>query len=138
MSNLNRDNVTGTGANVLPPPVVHKTAVPVVPVAAAPVAPVVPMQNLSLGEKVVHEPERIIEHKPILEKEVLNEPVLEVKREHHIQPIIHETEHRVQPIIKTEATTEQPIIEQVPLHPLQPLPPCQTSLYSLLLVGRKS
>jgi hypothetical protein len=111
MSNL---NVTGTGANVIPPPVVHKTAVPAVPVAAAvPVVPVAPMQNLSLADKVVHEAERVIRHEPIREKEVLNESTLQVQREHHIQPIIHETEHRIQPIIKTQATTEQPIIEQV-------------------------
>jgi hypothetical protein len=70
------------------------------------------MEGLSLADRVVHEPEQIIRHEPILEKEILQEPALEVKREHHIQPIIHEREHRIQPIVKTEATTEQPIIVQ--------------------------
>jgi hypothetical protein len=82
-------------------PVVHTAAVPVVP-----------MQGLSLADRVVHEPEQVIRHAPLIEKEIVNERTLEVKREHHIQPIVHETEHRIQPIIKTEATTEQPVIVQ--------------------------
>lgn len=75
------------------------------PVAAAPVTPI---------GKVVHEPERIINHAPLLEKEILTEHPVEVKREHHIQPVIHETVHQIQPIIKTQATTETPVIVQVP------------------------
>lgn len=109
-------NPTGTGANIITPaPVVHKPGI-LPTAAAAPVAPVAPvagMQNLSLGDRVVHEAEKVIKHAPIVEKEILNESTLEVKREHHIQPIIHETERRIQPIIKTEATTERPVIMQV-------------------------
>ncbi|ELR12123.1 uncharacterized protein ACA1_139850 [Acanthamoeba castellanii str. Neff] len=93
-------------------PVVHTAAVPVVPVVHTAAVPVVPMQGLSLADRVVHEPEQVIRHAPLIEKEIVNERTLEVKREHHIQPIVHETEHRIQPIIKTEATTEQPVIVQ--------------------------
>jgi hypothetical protein len=100
---------TGTGLGAAP----LVTPAPVVPVAATPVAPpVAGMEGLSLADRVVHEPEQIIRHEPILEKEVLREPTVQVQREHHIQPVIHETEHRIQPIIKTEATTERPVIVQ--------------------------
>ncbi len=95
-------------------PVVHTSAVPVVvpAVPVVPVVPVMPMQGLSLADRVVHEPEQVIRHAPLVEKEIINERPVELRREHHIQPVVHETEHRVQPIIKTEATTEQPVIVQ--------------------------
>jgi hypothetical protein len=108
---------TGTGlgaASALPvapgAPVVHSAAVPVAPVVVAPVGG---MQNLSLGDKVVHEAERVIQHQPLVEKQVINERPVEVKHEHHIQPVVHETEHRIQPIIKTQATTQTTVIETV-------------------------
>src|SRR3712207_4480579 len=56
---------------------------------------------------------QIIEHQPLVEKEVLVEHPVEVRREHHIQPVIHEREHQIQPIIKTQVTTEQRVVETV-------------------------
>jgi len=93
-------------------PVVHvQVTAPAATVAPAP--PVAAMSELSVeNAKVMHQPQQVIEHQPIIEKEILKENPLRVQHEHHIQPIIHEVEHRVQPIIKTQATTESPVIVQ--------------------------
>lgn len=103
-----RHSLTGTGLGATP----TANAVPVaassseVPLARG-------MQALSLDGRVVHEPEQVIRHAPLVEKEILNEATLEVRREHHIQPIIHETERQVQPIIMTEVSTERPVMIKV-------------------------
>jgi hypothetical protein len=76
-------------------------------------APIIERAALPAGLEAVERagPEGIL-HKAKLEKQVLVEHPVEVRREHHVQPIIHEREHRIQPIIKTEATAERPVIEQ--------------------------
>lgn len=56
---------------------------------------------------------RIVEHQPVVERQVFMEHPVEIRREHHIQPIIHETEHQIQPIIKTQVTTENRVVETV-------------------------
>jgi len=92
----------------------HVPVVHVQPAATvAPTPPVAAMSELSIQEaKVRHQPQQVIEHQPIIEKEIFKENAIQVQHEHHIQPIIHEVEHRVQPIIKTQATTESPVIVQ--------------------------
>jgi hypothetical protein len=76
-------------------------------------APIIERAALPVGLEAVERagPEGIL-HKAKLEREVVLEHPVEVRREHHVQPIIHEREHRIQPIIKTQATTERPVIEQ--------------------------
>jgi hypothetical protein len=39
-------------------------------------------------------------HAPKVETMVVDERPVEVRREHHVQPIIHEREHRIQPTIE--------------------------------------
>jgi len=80
--------------NVMMPPIIEKPK---------------EMGGLEPVEKVA--PEGVI-HKPRLEKEVVIEHPVRVKREHHIQPIIHEREHHIQPIIKQEGSAEQRVVEQ--------------------------
>jgi hypothetical protein len=97
------------------PPVVEAAVPSSVPppLPPRPAVTLAAMAAMRGGDGVVHEPERVIEHAPILEKEIINERPVQVQHEHHIQPVVHEVEHRVQPIIKTEATTATTIIEKV-------------------------
>jgi hypothetical protein len=84
------------------------------PLPPRPAVTLAAMAAMRGGSGVVHEPERVIEHAPILEKEIINERPVQVQHEHHIQPVVHEVEHRIQPIIKTEAITATTVIEKVP------------------------
>jgi hypothetical protein len=59
------------------------------------------------GAPIVHGATNVIQHQPIVEREVVVERPVEVRREHHIQPVIHEREHQIQPVIRTEVTTER-------------------------------
>jgi hypothetical protein len=56
---------------------------------------------------VMHGATNVVEHQPIVESEIVMEHPVEIRREHHIQPIIHRTERQIQPIIRTEVTTER-------------------------------
>jgi hypothetical protein len=56
---------------------------------------------------IVHGATNVIQHQPIIERSVVVERPVEVRREHHIQPVIHEREHQIQPVIRTEITTER-------------------------------
>jgi hypothetical protein len=105
-------------------PVVSTGAVPVVPVATAttflPSGAAAPMAPVGLTGPVMHGATNVIEHQPIIEREVIVEHPVEVRREHHIQPIIHERERQIQPIIQTEVTAERKVIETVRPPPLSP------------------
>jgi hypothetical protein len=56
---------------------------------------------------VMHGATNVVQHQPIVEREVIIERPVEVRREHHIQPVIHERQHQIQPIVRTEVTTER-------------------------------
>jgi len=72
---------------------------------------------------------QVIEHAPIVEKEIVEEHPVERKREHHIQPIVHDIVHQIQPIIKTHITTStQVVVKDVDVL----LPP----VYEPFLTGR--
>jgi hypothetical protein len=131
MSNLNTTPMMTTTSAT---PVVSTTAVPVVPVATATTvlptkamasttgavplvgaAPVgVPLVGVPVGAAtgpVMHGPTNVIEHQPIIERQVIREHPVEVRHEHHVQPVIHETERQIQPIIQTQVTTETKVME---------------------------
>jgi hypothetical protein len=76
-------------------------------------APVVERAALPLGLEAVERagPEGVL-HRAKLEKEVIMEHPVQIKHEHHVQPVIHERVHHIQPIIKTEVTTEQRVINE--------------------------
>lgn len=112
MSNFNTNSNLNTNSFNTPSPVVHTDLVMQQQQQVLVPVPVAGMAQLNVNEQVRHEPERVITHEPIVEKQIVNERPLEVRREHHIQPVIHETEHRIQPIIKTEATAEQTYYEK--------------------------
>ena len=59
------------------------------------------MEAKCIENMAVHEQEKVIQHQPILEKQIINEHPVPVKHEHHIQPQVHQVEHQIQPIIKT-------------------------------------
>ncbi len=60
----------------------------------------------------------IVEDRPIVKKHVVTEHPEIIHKEHHIQPIIHETERHIEPIHKTEVTTEHPVLHKVPHTPI--------------------
>jgi hypothetical protein len=76
-------------------------------------APVVERAALPLGLEAVERsgPEGVV-HRAKLEKEVIVEHPVQIKHEHHVQPVIHERVHHIQPVIKTEVTTEQRVIHE--------------------------
>ncbi len=65
----------------------------------------------------------IVEDRPIVKKHVVTEHPEIIHKEHHIQPIIHETERHIEPIHKTEVTTEHPVLHKVPHTPIAHAPP---------------
>jgi hypothetical protein len=57
----------------------------------------------------VSEPVVVHQDAPVVKKEIIVQHPEVVHREHHVQPIIHETERRVEPVYRTVVTTEHPV-----------------------------
>jgi hypothetical protein len=56
-------------------------------------------------------PANVVEHVPVVQKEVIPERPVQVVHEHHVQPIVHERVHQVQPVIQKEVTIEEKVVE---------------------------
>jgi hypothetical protein len=65
--------------------------------------PRVHIEELSEPTVVVHQ------DAPVVKKDIVVQHPEVVRREHHVQPIIHETERVVEPVYRTVVTTEHPV-----------------------------
>ena len=60
-------------------------------------------------EEVIEPAVVVHQDAPVVKKDIVVQHPEVVRREHHVQPIIHETERVVEPVYRTVVTTEHPV-----------------------------